>query len=81
MGEFSTFECLAVVVKGVVPTMLLIVYHPPKLRKGFIDEFAELVSKISKDIFGDFNIHINTEQFLNVLDTFKFTWHVTGPTH
>ncbi len=33
LGDFSAFECLAVVVKSVVPTLLLTVCHPPKLKK------------------------------------------------
>ncbi len=61
-SQFLTFECLAMVVKSVPSTLLLTVYHLPKLKKVFLDEFAELLSKISIDydcivISGDFSIH------------------------
>lgn len=64
--------------------MLLIAYHPPKLKKDFIGELAELLYKLSIDydcivISGYFNIHIDnpsdTKLLLNLLGTFAISDH------
>lgn len=72
--------------------LVLIVYHPPRLKNGFIDEFSELLSRITIDydsilISGDFNIHIDNttdpfaSQFTRMLSTFDPIQHTAGPTH
>lgn len=91
-GNYSTFEYLAIVMKSASPFLVLTVYHPPKLKKGFIDEFTELLSKISVKydtvlISGDFNIHIDNStdffanQFTDMLSTFDLIQHIAVPTH
>ncbi len=91
-SSYSTFEYLAVVMRFAYPCLVLIIYHPPRLKNGFIGEFAELLSKITVGydsilISGDFNIHIDTatdplaNQFTSMLSTFDLTQHTAGPTH
>lgn len=63
LGDFETFEYLAVHLKS-EQSMLLVLYHPPRLNKGFLDNFGELLSRILTDfeyvlITGDFNIHMD----------------------
>ncbi len=78
--------------KSANPCLVLTVYRPPRLKKGFISEFGELLSKITIEfdsilISGDFNIHIDNttdhfaNQFTDMLSTFDFTQHTAGPTH
>lgn len=72
--------------------LVLIVYGPSTLKNGFIDEFSELLSRITVDydsilISGDFNIHIDhtidpfASQFTSMLSTFDLIQHTAGPTH
>lgn len=87
-GSFSTFEYLAFVMKSAYRCLALTVYRPPRIRNGFVEEFAELLSKISvehdSDLTSrDFNIHIDniTDHFANLftdmLSTYDFTQHAT----
>lgn len=64
LGDFETFEYLAVHLKSEQSVILLVLYHPPRLNKGFLDNFGELLSRILTDfeyvlITGDFNIHMD----------------------
>ncbi len=57
------------------PVILLVLYHPPRLNKGFLDDFGELLSMILTDfeyvlITGDFNIHMDV---ISDLSTVNFT--------
>ncbi len=57
------------------PVILLVLYHPPRLNKGFLDDFAELLSRILTDfeyvlITGDFNINMDV---ISDLSTVNFT--------
>ena len=91
-GVYSTFEYLTLVPKSVHPCLVITIYRPPRLKKGFISEFGEFLSKITVNydsilISGDFNIHIDntmdyfSKQFTDLLSTFELTQHITGPTH
>ncbi len=62
------FEYLAVHLKSEQSVILLVLYHPPRLNKGFLDDFGELLSRILTDfeyvlITGDFKqlIHSGTK--------------------
>ncbi len=91
-GSYSTFEYISFVLRSAYPCLALTVYRPPRLRNGFIEEFAELLSNISVEyasvlISGDLNIHMDditdhfAHQFTDMLSAFDFTQHVVGPTH
>lgn len=59
-GDFETFEYLAVHLKSEQFVLLL---HPPKFHKGFLDDLGQLLSRILTYfeyvlITGDFNIHM-----------------------
>lgn len=46
-GVYFTFEYLALVTRSVHLCLMLTIYRPPRLKKGFISEFGELLSKIT----------------------------------
>lgn len=87
-----TFEYLSLVINSVSPPiLLLIIYHPRRLKRGFLEETGELFSQITSKfdcivISCDFNIYVkssnnsDTKQFIRLLEYFDFK-HVTGPTY
>lgn len=92
LGSYSTFEYLALAIRSDYPCLLLTIYRPPRLKKGFLTEFSELLSQITVEydyilILGDFNIHIDcdTDRFANhfteLLSSFELIQHITGATH
>jgi len=45
------------------PVILLVLYHPPRLNKGFLDDFGEMLSRLLTDfeyvlITGE-KVHLN----------------------
>ena len=91
-GDFTSFEYLRFILKGVPEILFVIIYRPPGYCESFIDEFSELLSIILTDfnhliLTWDFNIHIdnithgNAKEFSSVLDMFGLWQHVTEPTH
>lgn len=89
---FTSFECLSFSFTGSQPSLVLLVYRPPKTSSAFITDFTELLSSMcpkysSIVVLGDFNIHVDSNQcniasqFLNVLNCFDFTQHINFPTH
>lgn len=91
-GEFTSFEHLAISITCNAPILIITVYRPPKSKYGFLDEFSELLSKVSTNydciiISGDFDIHVDNktdpdaQNFICLLEAFDFTQHVSGPTH
>ena len=84
-GDFTSFEYLIFILKGVPKILFFIIYRFPGYCASFIDEFSELLSVILTDfnhfiLTGDFNIHIdnmtdgNSKEFSSVLDMFGL-WH------
>uniref|UniRef100_A0A0E9TZ40 Endonuclease/exonuclease/phosphatase domain-containing protein n=1 Tax=Anguilla anguilla TaxID=7936 RepID=A0A0E9TZ40_ANGAN len=72
------------------PVLFLTIFCPPKKSSGFIDDFTELLSKISTDfdcivISGDFNIHIDNHtdtharELISLLEAFGLSQHVSRP--
>ena len=93
LGDFSSFEYLAAVLKCSSDILLLTVYRPPKLSASlFLEEFGDLLSNVCVEYecivaTGDFNFRIDNledayaKEFLSLIDIFSLTQHVTGPTH
>ena len=75
------------------PYILLNIYRPPALSKTtFISEFTSLLEGFISSpseliITGDFNLHVDqptapyVASFLDLLDTFTLTQHISFPTH
>lgn len=75
------------------PYILLNIYRPPLLSKTtFISEFTSLLEDFISSpseliITGDFNLHVDdptapyVASFLDLLDTFNLTQHISFPTH
>jgi hypothetical protein len=75
------------------PYILLNIYRPPSSSKStFISEFTSLLEDFISSpseiiITGDFNLHVNdsaapyVSPFLDLLDTFNLTQHISFPTH
>ncbi len=66
LGNFISFEYLALSVHCKTTVLIVTVYCPPKSKCGFLEEFSQLLSEVSTDydclvISGDFNIHIDIE--------------------
>ena len=91
-GHFDSFEYVATQLKSPCRATLVTIYRPPKYDARFFDEFAKLLSIVCMDydcvvLVGDFNIHVDNptdvcaKEFLNVLDNFGLSQHVTDPTH
>ena len=55
---------LALVTRSVHPCVMLTIYRPPRLKKGFVSEFGELLSKITVE-YDSILIHID-----NTIDYF-----------
>lgn len=92
LGDYASFEHLAISINCGFPFLIITVYRPPKSKYGFQDNFVELLSKVSTDydriiILGDFNIHVDNasdsdaQNLISLLEAFDFTQHVSGPTH
>uniref|UniRef100_A0A8C6PYD4 Reverse transcriptase domain-containing protein n=1 Tax=Nothobranchius furzeri TaxID=105023 RepID=A0A8C6PYD4_NOTFU len=75
----------------VQPIYGILVYRPPGSTSSFLSDFQDLLSSTIKldriIIVGDFNIHAedlsnsSTREFLNMMNSFNFSQHVSGPTH
>ena len=72
--------------------LIITVYRPPKSKYVFLNDFSELLSKVSMDydcviISGDFNIQVDNQtdsdgrNFINVSKAFDLSQHVSRPTH
>lgn len=90
LGDFSTFEHLALLLRYDTPILIVVIYRPPKQSPVFLQEFSDLLSIISTDydrslLVGDFNLHVDNESksrnFVNLLSSLDFTQHITEPTH
>ena len=92
--EPSSFEILAVQLKGSIPTIVVTIYRPPKASamNKFFTEFSTILTHLctlSPNIMlmGDFNIHfdntINTQynEFKSILDSADLVQFVKFPTH
>jgi len=76
-----------------LPFILLNIYRPPSSSQSdFLSEFTSLLedfhcSPSDLIITGDFNLHLDNpsapyvSSFLDILDTFGLTQHITFPTH
>lgn len=92
LGEFISFEYLAVRVHCKTKILIITVYQPPKSKCGFLEEFSQLISMVSTNYncliwSGDFNIHIDFQtnpdafNFASLLEAFDLIQHVCGPIH
>uniref|UniRef100_A0A3P9M2T6 Reverse transcriptase domain-containing protein n=1 Tax=Oryzias latipes TaxID=8090 RepID=A0A3P9M2T6_ORYLA len=90
--SFSSMECIAFMLPGPTPTVLAVVYRPPKTNSDFLNELGTLLSHLSSlspnvIMMGDFNVHFDnrllplTRDFSSCLDSLYFTQHVSSPTH
>ena len=91
-GGFASFEYLSFLLKHSQQILFITVYRPPKYCSSFIDDFTDLLSLTSTEydclvITGDFNVHIDNtldkyaKELTVVLETFRLSQHVQGPTH
>uniref|UniRef100_A0A3B3DXI4 Reverse transcriptase domain-containing protein n=1 Tax=Oryzias melastigma TaxID=30732 RepID=A0A3B3DXI4_ORYME len=85
-------ECLAVQLPGPTPTIIALIYRPPKTNLDFITHFSSLLAHLSSlspnvILLGDFNIHMDnpnlplTKDFSSALDSFGFLQAANFPTH
>ena len=90
--SFSSFELSLFELRRSDPVLCAVIYRPPKYNKDFIEDFSEflggVLSKYDKLlIVGDLNVHVCciskplAKDFLDVLDSFNLTQHITEPTH
>ncbi|MDW0252368.1 MAG: reverse transcriptase family protein, partial [Nitrososphaeraceae archaeon] len=93
----SSFESLCIrcttTAKPSLSFILLMIYRPPSSSKSdFISDFSSVLEDLATSpseliITGDFNVHVDqpncsfSSSFLNLLDVFSLTQHVTFPTH
>jgi len=93
----SSFESLCIrcttTAKPSLSFILLMIYRPPSSSKSdFISDFSFVLEDLATSpseliITGDFNVHVDqpncsfASSFLNLLDVFSLTQHVTFPTH
>lgn len=79
--EYTSFELAAVQINGVVPTILAVVYRPPKANPAFLQEFSTFLTflcSLSPNVVlvGNFNIHVDdfessfSTEFSSCLDSF-----------
>ena len=92
---FSSFEslCVRFTTTSAFSFNFLTIYRPPASSKSiFNSEFATLLEDLATSpseliITGDFNIHVDqpscpsSSPFLNLIDVFSLTQHITFPTH
>ncbi|KAI2646131.1 putative calcium-binding protein [Labeo rohita] len=90
--ECTSFESVALQIKGVVPTILAVVYRPPKANPVFLKEFSIFLTSLCSlspnvVLVGDFNIHVDDaeslclKEFLSCLDSFGLQQFIKVPTH
>lgn len=88
---FSSFELSCFELRLTDPVMCAVIYRPPKHNKDFIKDFSDFVAFILTCydrilIVGDFNVHVccpskpMAREFLELIEAFHFTQHVSGPT-
>ncbi|XP_063340822.1 uncharacterized protein LOC134635361 [Pelmatolapia mariae] len=89
---YSSFESIVCQLSGPVPTVIAVIYRPPKSNSVFISDFVDLLTHIATVspniiLLGDFNIHMDnsdhplTKDFSSSLDSFGFKQHINFPTH
>jgi hypothetical protein len=91
---FPSFEALCIRLSFASTSFIILdIYRPPSSSKvNFISDFSTLLEDLISSpsellITGDFNFHLDLPvppsdtHFLNLLDTFSLTQHVTFPTH
>ncbi|KAK7124121.1 hypothetical protein R3I93_022282 [Phoxinus phoxinus] len=87
-----SFEATVCQLSGPIPTIIAILYRPPKPNKDFTDDLAAFLthlSTLSSNILllGDFNIHMDnvdntlTKDFTSCLDSFGLQQYINFPTH
>ena len=92
LGNFTSFEYLAMLIGNRQHILALLIYRPPRYNPIFLTEFSEFLSTalIKHDkivLLGDLNFHINdildskATEFLGLHSSLNFIQHVTGPTH
>ncbi|XP_039608793.1 uncharacterized protein LOC120528703 [Polypterus senegalus] len=89
---FSSFESVVCQLSGPVPTVIAVIYRPPKSTSVFISDFTDLLTHLATVspniiLLGDFNIHMDnsnhplTKDFSSCLDSLDFKQYVNFPTH
>ncbi len=92
LSMYASFESVALSISGPMPSVLAVVYRPPKYCNTFLDEFCAFLTSLctlSPNIIllGDFNIHVDsasnsfTRDFNSCLDSFGLHQYVGFPTH
>jgi Endonuclease/Exonuclease/phosphatase family len=92
--SFPSFESLCVILALPSTSItILIIYRPPSLSKSnFYLDFSTLLESLSTTpseflIIGDFNFHVDApvpssdSPFLDLLETFSLSQHISFPTH
>ncbi len=92
VSTYASFESVALSISGPTPTVLAVVYQPPKYCNTFLDEFCAFLTSLCTlslniILLGDFNIHVDsasnsfTRDFNSCLDSFGLHQYVDFPTH
>lgn len=91
VGHFLSFELQLIKIGSKDPFYCAVVYRPPGPNSLFLSEFSDFLSstmRLSRLLLvGDFNIHVDDDSdlfargFINIMDSFHFTQHVSGPTY
>uniref|UniRef100_A0A9J8ALG5 Endonuclease/exonuclease/phosphatase domain-containing protein n=1 Tax=Cyprinus carpio carpio TaxID=630221 RepID=A0A9J8ALG5_CYPCA len=90
--NYVSFESAALLISGPTPTVLAVIYRPPKYCNTFISEFCAFLTHLctlspNLILLGDFNIHMDTasnlltRDFNSCLDSFGLQQYVNFPTH
>lgn len=87
---FSSTECLGFQLPGPTPTILAVIYRPPKPNSDFLNQFDSLLAHLSSlsfnVMFGDLHIHIDndthpvTRDFSSCLHSHGFFLSIDTPT-
>ncbi|XP_026011883.1 uncharacterized protein LOC113014514 [Astatotilapia calliptera] len=89
---YSSFESVVCQLSGPTPTVIAVIYRPPKFNSVFISDFADLLTNLATVspniiLLGDFNVHVDncdhplTKDLLSCLDSFSLKQYINFPTH
>ena len=92
LPDQSSFVMLAVELQGATPTIITVLYRPPKPSSVFIAELSTVLTELNAMspniiLVGDFNVHMDkssktcTKDLMDMLDCFNITQYVNFPTH
>uniref|UniRef100_A0A8C6LBK5 Reverse transcriptase domain-containing protein n=1 Tax=Nothobranchius furzeri TaxID=105023 RepID=A0A8C6LBK5_NOTFU len=89
---FSSMESSVFQIPGPTPTVIALIYRPPKPNSDFLNDFSSLLTQLTTlspnvILLGDINIHMDnlnlplTRDFSSCLNSFDFQTYSNFPTH